>query len=87
MATSSSEKSRNYSFGYLLGKGKSRHEAKKIINQVIEGEKTLKTVYEKILELNLEMPIVEKLYNIVFKKSPVRDSFDKMIVESDRKDL
>ena len=72
IATSSSEKSRNYSFGYLLGKGKSRHEAKKLINQVIEGEKTLKTVYEKILELNLEMPIVEKLYNIVFKKSPVR---------------
>ena len=54
---------------------------------MIEGEKTLKTVYEKILELNLEMPIVEKLYNIVFKKSPVRDSFDKMIVESDGKDL
>ena len=87
IATSSSEKSRNYSFGYLLGKGKSRHEAKKLINQVIEGEKTLKTVYEKILELNLEMPIVEKLYNIVFKKSPVRDSFDKMIIESDGKDL
>ena len=35
IATSSSEKSRNYSFGYLLGKGKSRHEAKKLINQVI----------------------------------------------------
>ena len=87
IATSSSEKSRNYSFGYLLGKGKSRQEAKKLINQVIEGEKTLKTVYEKILELNLEMPIVEKLYNIVFKKSPVRDSFDKMIIESDGKDL
>ena len=87
IATSSSEKSRNYSFGYLLGKGKSRQEAKKLISQVIEGEKTLKTVYEKILELNLEMPIVEKLYNIVFKKSPVRDSFDKMIIESDGKDL
>ena len=28
-ATASSEKSRNYSFGYLLGKGKTRDEAKK----------------------------------------------------------
>ena len=87
IATSSSEKSRNYSFGYLLGRGKSRHEAKIAINQVIEGEKTLKTVYEKINEINLEMPIVEKLHNIVFKKSAVRESFDKMILESDGRDL
>ncbi len=86
-ATASSEKSRNYSFGYLLGKGKSRDEAKKIINQVIEGEKTLKIVYEKVSALELDMPIVEKLYNIVFKKGSVKESFDKMIVESDGRDL
>ena len=86
-ATASSEKSRNYSFGYLLGKGKSRGEAKKIINQVIEGEKTLKIVYEKVSALELDMPIVEKLYNIVFKKGSVKESFDKMIIESDGRDL
>ena len=86
-ATASSEKSRNYSFGYLLGKGKSREEAKKIINQVIEGEKTLKIVYEKVSALELDMPIVEKLYNIVFKKGSVKESFDKMVIESDGRDL
>ena len=86
-ATASSEKSRNYSFGYLLGKGKTREEAKKIINQVIEGEKTLKIVYEKVSTLELDMPIVEKLYNIVFKKGSVRESFDKMVIESDGRDL
>ena len=86
-ATASSEKSRNYSFGYLLGKGKTRDEAKKIINQVIEGEKTLKIVYEKVSTLELDMPIVEKLYNIVFKKGSVRESFDKMVIESDGRDL
>ena len=86
-ATASSEKSRNYSFGYLLGKGKSREEAKKIINQVIEGEKTLKIVYEKVSALELDMPIVQKLYNIVFKKGSVKESFDKMIIESDGRDL
>ena len=87
IATSSSEKSRNYSFGYLLGKGKTREEAKKIINQVIEGEKTLKIVYEKVSTLELDMPIVEKLYNIVFKKGSVKESFDKMVIESDGRDL
>ena len=86
-ATASSEKSRNYSFGYLLGKGKTRDEAKKIINQVIEGEKTLKIVYEKVSALELDMPIVEKLYNIVFKKGSVKESFDKMVIESDGRDL
>ena len=86
-ATASSEKSRNYSFGYLLGKGKTREEAKKIINQVIEGEKTLKIVYEKVSTLELDMPIVEKLYNIVFKKGSVKESFDKMVIESDGRDL
>jgi glycerol-3-phosphate dehydrogenase (NAD(P)+) len=86
-ATASSEKSRNYSFGYLLGKGKTRDEAKNIIDQVIEGEKTLKIVHEKVSTLELDMPIVEKLYNIVFKKSSVKESFDKMIIESDGRDL
>ena len=86
-ATASSENSRNYSFGYLLGKGKSREEAKKIIDQVIEGEKTLKIVYEKVSELELDMPIVEKLYNIVFKRGSLKESFDKMINESDGRDL
>ena len=86
-ATASSEKSRNYSFGYLLGKGKTREEAKIIINQVIEGEKTLKIVYEKVSTLELDMPIVEKLYNIVFKKGSVKESFDKMVIESDGRDL
>ena len=62
-------------------------EAKKIINQVIEGEKTLKIVYEKVSALELDMPIVEKLYNIVFKKGSVKESFDKMIIESDGRDL
>ena len=87
IATASSEKSRNYSFGYLLGKGKTRDEAKKIIDQVIEGEKTLKIVYEKVSTLKLDMPIVEKLYNIVFKKGSVKESFDKMVLETDGRDL
>ena len=52
----------------------------KIIDQVIEGE-NFKIVYEKVSALELDIPIVEKLYNIVFKKGSVKESFDKMVIE------
>lgn len=82
IATSSSEKSRNYSFGKLLGKGNSSKKALGMINQSVEGHRTLKVIYFEKKKLSLNMPIIEALYKIVYLKKDPRQCFLKFIHES-----
>ena len=85
-ATSSSSKSRNYSLGYYLGKNMSPKEALSEIGQVVEGINTLKTVFNKKNELNLTMPIVDILYQIVFSDMDSKDCFANIFLESNNID-
>ena len=85
-ATSSSSKSRNYSLGYYLGKYLSPKEALSEIGQVVEGVNTLKTVFNKKNELNLTMPIVDILYQIVFSEMDPKDCFANIFLESNNID-
>lgn len=64
--TCTSNLSRNYRVGYALGEGKSLEAALDEIGQVAEGVNTLKIVKEKADELNVYMPLVTGLYQILF---------------------
>ena len=68
VATCTSKLSRNYQLGYNLGKGMSIDEAKKEIGQVAEGIRTLEVIKNESFELNIKMPLVESLYNIIYEK-------------------
>ena len=86
IATSSSSDSRNYSFGYYLGKGMDVDTSLKKVNQVVEGIGTLEMVFEKKNELKLIMPIIDILYRIVYKNEKVEDSFADILIEGDNID-
>ena len=68
VATCTSKLSRNYQLGYNLGKGMSIDEAKKEIGQVAEGIRTLEVIKNESFELNIKMPLVESLYNIIYEE-------------------
>jgi glycerol-3-phosphate dehydrogenase (NAD(P)+) len=51
--TSTSSKSRNRTFGFLLGQGLSLEQAQEKIGQVVEGKETVKAVKELSEKLNL----------------------------------
>ena len=86
-ATSSSSKSRNYSLGYFLGQNMTLNQAQAEIGQVVEGINTLKTVFNKKSELNLSMPIVDVLYQIVFSEMDPKDCFANIFLESNNIDI
>ena len=86
-ATSSSSKSRNYSLGYFLGQNMTLNQAQAEIGQVVEGINTLKTVFNKKNELNLSMPIVDVLYQIIFSKMDPKDCFANIFLESNNIDI
>ncbi|WP_448583619.1 NAD(P)H-dependent glycerol-3-phosphate dehydrogenase [Thermocrinis sp.] len=66
--TSTSSKSRNRTFGFLLGQGLSVEEAENRIKQVVEGKETVKAVKKLTEELNIYAPISWAVYQVVVEK-------------------
>ena len=69
VATCTSKLSRNYQLGFNLGKGMKIEEAKNEIGQVAEGIRTLDVIRNESIQLDIKMPLVESLYNIIYKES------------------
>ena len=87
ITTCASPLSRNHQVGKLIGRGSSTEEARKLIGQTAEGIKTLKVVWEESRKHNVEMPIVEALYKIIFKKEPLGNSMEKVLGTNESKDV
>lgn len=76
VVTCASMHSRNRRFGILIGQGKSLEAASKEVKQVAEGVRTCKAVHELIkkLDLNLDLPIISKCYEILFLGKDAREA-------------
>ncbi len=72
LLTATSSKSRNYSFGHLIGSGANQKEIDEYIaNTTIEGLYTLKSISQLIAERGIEMPIINLIDGIIYgKKEP-----------------
>lgn len=74
LLTCSSESSRNYSFGKMIGQGKSTKELKEYLdNNTVEGVYTLKSVYDLIKKKNINAPFICLIYDIVFNGKDAND--------------
>lgn len=87
ITTCASPLSRNHAFGKLIGTGFNVEEATSQIGQTIEGLKTLKVVWSKSKELGVEMPIVNSLYQIIYKNEPLNGSVEKVLGTDQSKDV
>lgn len=67
IVTCTSKHSRNRNAGYIIGKGKSVDEAIKEVGMVVEGIKACKAFYELKERLDIEMPITDALYKVLFE--------------------
>ncbi len=72
LVTSYSKFSRNRTFGYMLGKGYSAKAAQLEMDMVAEGYYATKSVYEMNHKFDVDMPIADAVYNIIYERiSPV----------------
>ena len=69
-----SDFSRNRKLGILLSNGYSIEECNKNIGMISEGVNTSKILHNKLKTNNLDMPICEEIYNIIYKKLSPKDS-------------
>ena len=74
IVTCTSMHSRNRRAGILLGKGKSLDETLKEVHMVVEGVNTAKAAYALAKKYNVEMPIVEQAYNVLFNGADAREA-------------
>ncbi|NEN24784.1 NAD(P)H-dependent glycerol-3-phosphate dehydrogenase [Cryomorpha ignava] len=72
LVTSYSKFSRNRTFGYMLGKGYSAKAAQLEMDMIAEGYYATKSVYEMNHKFDVDMPIADAVYNIIYERiSPV----------------
>ena len=71
VATCTSNLSRNFRLGFNLGKGMDLNNAKTKVGQVAEGIRTLEVVKQESDNLEIKMPLVDSLFNIIYKKEDV----------------
>jgi glycerol-3-phosphate dehydrogenase (NAD(P)+) len=70
--TCTSSLSRNYTVGIKLGQGMKLKDILDQIKSVAEGVDTAESAYQLSLKCNIEMPIVEQVYKVIYEnKDPV----------------
>jgi len=67
IATATSEDSRNYTFGKRLASGEDFQHILDTSSEVVEGVRTLKIINQLVKNENLNLPIVQVLYKVVFE--------------------
>lgn len=74
--TCTDDQSRNRRTGIALGQGKNLDAVIKEIGQVVEGVTTAKEVVALANKQNIDMPITEQVYNVLYENSSPKDAVD-----------
>ena len=87
MVTCTSPLSRNYRLGFRLGQGMTLDEALDDLGKLAEGVNTLKVVHAKARELDVYMPLVTGLHEIVFEGGEIGEVVSRLMGSSQTVDV
>lgn len=86
IVTCLSEHSRNRKAGYLIGKGMALEETKKEVGMVIESIDNIEVAYELAKINNIEMPIVETVYKVLYENLKPQDAVKELMTRTSKKE-
>ena len=80
--TCTSNKSRNFKLGKMIGQNKSKEEINNYIeNTTIEGLYTLKSIYDLTKNKKIKIPIINMIYNIIYKNKDPKELINFLITK------
>ncbi|KAI8894208.1 6-phosphogluconate dehydrogenase [Globomyces pollinis-pini] len=77
--TCTSEKSRNFTVGYRLGKGEKLDDIISSLGSVAEGVPTTKAAYELARKHNVDSPITDQVYAVLYENKPIDVAFKELM--------
>ena len=82
IVTCGSQHSRNRRAGEMIGKGHTIEEARKEIGMVIESVDNIEVAYELSKKYNVEMPITESVYNVLYNGLDPKVAVDNLMTRT-----
>ena len=86
MLTCNSKLSRNFVTGLLIGKGKKIKEIIKLNKAISEGVINSKTIFYLSKKKNIEMPVCESVYRILYKNAKIKETIEKILSRNIKKE-
>lgn len=87
LLTCTDDQSRNRRFGIALGKGKLQQQILKDINQEIEGIAAAKETYLLAQKHDVDMPIVEQTYKVIYENLPPLTAVNNLLGREQKKEI
>lgn len=82
VVTTTSHHSRNFQAGVKLATGSDLEETISSISMVVEGARTAEAAYFKSKVLNIETPIIDAVYRVIYKKEDVKKAVSDLMSRS-----
>ena len=79
IATATSTDSRNYKFGYLLAMGRKKEDIEKDFEELVEGVRSIQFMFHLAQFYQLDVPIVEMLYAVIYQNLPLPDAISYLL--------
>jgi len=79
IVTTMSKHSRNFQAGFKIGSGSDLNEALDSMTMVVEGVRTCQATHELAKKLEIDMPFVDAIYDVVFNRNDPKDVIAKMM--------
>ena len=79
IVTTMSKHSRNFQAGYKIGSGSDLDEALDSMTMVVEGVRSCQATHELAKKLEIDMPFVDAIYEVVFNRNNPKDVIAKMM--------
>ncbi|MBX7156606.1 MAG: NAD(P)H-dependent glycerol-3-phosphate dehydrogenase [Bacteriodetes bacterium] len=86
IVTCDSKHSRNRRVGEQIGRGKTLEQILSETQMVAEGVSTTESAYRLAQQHNVEMPIVEKVYEILFQNKPARQAVTELMTRESKRE-
>jgi glycerol-3-phosphate dehydrogenase (NAD(P)+) len=87
VVTCFSPNSRNRTFGERVARGKTPELAQQELKMVVEGVRTARSAYNLGKKFELELPIIEQVYKVLYEEKPPKDALRELMLRDAKPEI